>query len=101
MNGEVFLEMACGALGVTIDILAGSRKDRETTRLRRLVATIGIERRSQRAGVLGPLLGKHPDVVSRWVRIGAERRCTDEDFAEAADNLDRRVFELSSSKDSP
>jgi len=101
IEGRLFLDLASQALGITIDTLSSTRKDRETTRLRQLSAMIGIERWGQRAGLLRPLLGKHPDVVSRWVSMGAERRCTDEDFAEAADNLDRRVFELSSSKGSP
>jgi len=99
LEGEYFLELACQVLEIAMDILASSRKDRETTRLRLLVASTAVERWGQRVGVLGPLLGKHPDVVSRWVRMGAERRCTDEDFAETADHLDRMIFELSSSRD--
>lgn len=100
LEGVVFLELACQGLGITVDVLASPRKDRETTRFRLLIASVAVERWSQRAGVLGPLLGKHPDVVSRWVRMGADRRRIEEDFAEATDHLDRYVFELSSSDDS-
>jgi hypothetical protein len=57
------------------------------------VATLGIERWEQRAGSLGEALGKHPDVVSRWGRSGAERRSTDHEFAERLDELDAKLSE--------
>ncbi|MCD4748009.1 MAG: transposase [Thermoanaerobaculales bacterium] len=38
--------------------------------------------------MLGNVLGKPPDVVSRWARKGAERRLSDPEFAEAIDQLD-------------
>ena len=62
-------------------------------RLRQLVATVGIERWGQRAGGIGDVLGKHPDVVSRWARAGAERRLTDSEFAKALDELDALLAE--------
>ena len=34
------------------------------------------------------MLGKHPDVVSRWARSGAERRASDAEFAKEIDALD-------------
>jgi putative transposase len=83
-----FVELACAGLGIATDSLSGPYKDRKTTRMRRLVATVGIERWSQRAGELGGVLGKHPDVVSRWARAGAERKTTDPKFVEAIDQLD-------------
>jgi hypothetical protein len=83
-----FVELACKGLGIDEASLTGRIKDRKTTRLRQLVATVGIERWEQRAGKLGHILGKHPDVVSRWARAGAERRSSDRDFAEALDRLD-------------
>ena len=36
---------------------------------------------------LGTVLAKHPDVVSRWARKGAERRSSDPEFAETIDQL--------------
>jgi hypothetical protein len=68
--------------------LTGPYKDRTTTRLRQLVATVGIERWGQRAGKIGDVLVKHPDVVSRWARAGAEKKSSDPEFAEAIDQLD-------------
>lgn len=38
-----FVELVCTRLETTIDVLASSRKDRETTRIHQLVATVGIE----------------------------------------------------------
>ena len=88
-----FVELACSSLGISPDTLSGNLKDRETTKLRQIVATLGIERWEQRAGSLGEALGKHPDVVSRWARSGAERRSTDHEFAERLDDLDATLSE--------
>ena len=62
-------------------------------KLRQIVAALGIERWEQRAGCLGEALGKHPDVVSRWARSGAERKSTDHEFAELLDELDAELSE--------
>jgi hypothetical protein len=83
-----FIMRACEALGVSTDALTGPHKDRKTMRLRRLVATVGIERWNQQAGTIGRVLGKHPDVVGRWERSGAERRASDAQFAKEIDALD-------------
>jgi hypothetical protein len=85
--------LACAGLGIVTESLAGKLKDRRTMTLRQLVATVGIERWNQRAGKLGGILGKHPDVVSRWARAGAERRSSDHEFAEGLDQLDATLAE--------
>ena len=94
-----FLELACTALGASINALACSRKDPETRRLHQLIATVGIERWGQRAAALGGLLGKHPDVVSRWARTGAERRSREVEFSDALDRLDRSLAEAPTNPD--
>ena len=93
-----FVELACKGLGIARRRCPAELKDRKTTRLRQLVATIGIERWEQRAGKLGDVLGKHPDVVSRWARAGAERRSSDREFAEELDRLDATLAESCQSK---
>ena len=93
LEAAEFLELVCAGLGVDMESMTGRIKDRKTTTLRQLVATIGIERWNQRAGKLGSILGKHPDVVSRWARAGAERRSSDQDFAEALVRLDATLAE--------
>jgi len=45
------------------------------------------------------LLGKHPDVVSRWARTGAERRSKDEGFSDALDEFDRFLANTPSAPD--
>ena len=89
-----FVELACSRLGISTELLSGNLKDRKTTKLRQIVATLGIERWGQRAGSLGEALGKHPDVVSRWARSGAERRSTDHEFARLLDELDATLSEV-------
>ena len=93
LEAAEFLELVCCGLGVEMELMTGRIKDRKTTTLRHLVATIGIERWNQRAGKLGAILGKHPDVVSRWARAGAERRSLDQEFAETLDRLDATLAE--------
>lgn len=88
-----FVELACSRLGISPETLSGNLKDRKTTKLRQIVATLGIEGWEQRAGSLGRVLGKHPDVVSRWARSGAELRSTDHEFAELLDDLDAMLSE--------
>ena len=98
LDAAAFVALARKGLGIDEASLTGRIKDRKTTRLRQLVATVGIERWEQRAGKLGHILGKHPDVVSRWARAGAETRSSDRDFAEALDRLDATLVESCHSK---
>lgn len=88
LDATEFVELVCSLLGITPESLAGNLKDQKISMQRQIVATLGIERWSQRAGNLGEVLGKNPDVVSRWARTGAERRTTDPEFAEVLDQLD-------------
>lgn len=83
-----FVELACDGLGISIETIACARQDLKTTEFRQVIATLGIERWGQRAGKLGAVLGKHPDVVSRWARNGADKRSSDPEFAETIDQLD-------------
>ena len=67
------------------------RKDQATTRLRELVAAGGIERWGQRPGELGRVLGKHPDMVSRWARMAALRTADDLSLVDQQEALDRTI----------
>ena len=91
LGADEYILHACSKLGIDVSVLAGPRKDRETMRLRQLIAALGVERWSQRAGRMGAILGKHPDVVSRWARKGAERRSEDQRFTDAINELDRQL----------
>ena len=87
----MFAEAACRAPGVEPRLLASHRKDRSTTRLRELVAAVGLERWGQSAGELGRVLGTHPDVVSRWARRAATRRAEDPAIADQHQALDLQI----------
>jgi putative transposase len=99
MEADDFIESVGACLGVTIEVIASSRKDPETNRLHQLVATLGIERWNQKAGKLGALLGRHPDVISRWVRTGANRRLKDVEYSQAVEELDRLLTETPGTRD--
>jgi len=86
-----FIDVACECLGTDTERLAGRLRDRVTAEKRRLVATLGVERWSQRSGELAELLGKNPEVVSHWVGQGVRRRMKDADFNRALDELDHEL----------
>ena len=71
--------------------VASRRQDSETGRLRRLIASCGIERWGQRAGDLATVLRKHPVVVSRWVSEASRIRSEDQAFADELDALDETM----------
>ncbi len=95
LDAGEFLALACRILRVEITHLASNRRDRPTTHLRQLVATLGIERWSQQAGRVARLLDKHPVVVSRWVRQGGRRAADDREFAKALNALDKQCQDAS------
>jgi predicted membrane GTPase involved in stress response len=71
--------------------VASRRQDSETGRLRRLIASCGIERWDQRAGELATVLRKHWVVVSRWVSDASRIRSEHQAFADELDALDRAM----------
>jgi hypothetical protein len=91
VEAVVFVQRVCELLGIEPALLTSGRRDRETVRHRELIAAVGIERWGLRAGDLGRALGKHPDVVSRWVRIAASRRAEDPALAELHEHLDHEL----------
>jgi len=60
-------------------------------RLRRVIASCGIERWEQRAGELAVILRKHSVVVSRWVREARQLSNKDEGFAAEIEALDQAL----------
>lgn len=88
-----FLETACRVLGIAPADLADRGSGREVTRARCLVVAVGVERWRQGTKGLADLLGRRADVVSRWVRWGAERRQADDAFGRDYEALDRALDE--------
>lgn len=85
----VFLEAAASALGLEPVTLMTASSAHELTRQRSLVSALAVERWRLRPSELSPLFGRRNDVVSRWVRWGAERRRLDDEFRDAYEALDR------------
>ena len=83
-----YLSVTCRILDIDPMELAGDGKNRDLSRMRYLIAVLGVERWGQRAKKLGGLLGRRGDAVSRWVRCGSELRESDDAFQEAYDELD-------------
>jgi putative transposase len=93
LDADEFVTMAGDVLGVDVDQLASSRQDTATAKLRRIVASCGIERWGQRAGEMAKVLRKHPVVVSRWVSEGRQMRDEDGKFSAALEKLDSALSE--------
>jgi len=91
LQAEDFLALATGLLEVEVSRLASRRQDSPTARLRRMIASCGIERWGQRAGKLASVLSKHPVVVSRWVSEGNRLREEDQEFSVALEALDKAL----------
>jgi REP element-mobilizing transposase RayT len=91
VGAKVFIELASDLLSVGVDRLAGRRQDRTTARLRRLIASCGVERWEQRSGELAKEFQKHSVVVSRWVGEARELRKHDEKFAAELESLDKKL----------
>jgi hypothetical protein len=56
-----------------------------------VVATLGVERWSQKRTALTAVSNKNPDVVSHWAEEGARRRQEDPGYAAKLDELDERL----------
>jgi REP element-mobilizing transposase RayT len=91
-----YLAAACGILNVNPARVAGAGQDREISRLRYLIAAVGIERWGMQAKALGNEIGRRPEVVTRWAARGAEERLEDVEFKEAYEGLDRGLAERAS-----
>ena len=91
LRAEQFITLACECLRVDPKDVASRRQDGATGRLRRLIASCGVERWDQRAGHLAAVLKKHPVVVSRWVSEAGRIRIEDDDFAADLEALDRAL----------
>ena len=94
LEARDFVAMASGLLDIEIEQLSSRRQDAETARLRRVVASLGVERWGQRAGALAKVLNKHSVVVSRWVSQGRQLREDDEVFSTTVETLDTALSEL-------
>jgi hypothetical protein len=71
--------------------IAGGSQDRAASRLRYLIGALAIERWGIRAKELGELLGRRPEVVTRWAARGAELRQRDEGFTSEYEAIDRTL----------
>ena len=92
-SGE-FIKMACEILNVEVDQLASRRQDSATARLRRMVASLGIERWGQRAGELARVMRKHTVVVSRWVSEARQLREDDNEYSGSIEALDSALSRM-------
>ena len=91
LSAAEFLERCAELLDVSVVRLAVRQRDAATSRLRYLVAGVGIERWRQRPAELGECLGRWPEAVGRWALRAGELRVADDAFRAAYESLDARL----------
>jgi hypothetical protein len=91
LPAEQFLELCAELLEVPLAHLAARGKDAETTHLRYLAASVGIERWRQRQVDLARCLGRWPEAVGRWARRAGRLRVSDERFRAEYESLGERL----------
>ncbi len=96
MSAAEFLAATCRLLGFDVELISGQTYRRDVTRARMLLAAVAVERWHQSPRELSGELGRRADVVSRWVRWGAERRTTDPTFSKDYEALDQALAESTS-----
>lgn len=87
-GAEEWLKLVCAYLDIDQELIEGRGRGPEIVEIRELIGLVGIERFGVKAVDLARALGKSPDGVSKWMRRGVIRRETDQDFAEAAKDLE-------------
>ena len=90
---EEFLEGACRLMGVSPFRVLGPASDRATSRLRYLIAGVGIERWGQRPSEIAAVLGRWPETVGRWARRAGQLRQSEPSFIEEFEQLDTLLSE--------
>jgi putative transposase len=77
---EDFLVTAANVLDVGIGQLTAPRSGRELTRIREMLALVGVETYGIKGKDLAQHLGRSPGAVSRWLWMGGKRRVHDAVF---------------------
>ena len=88
LSAPELLQAACEVLGIEAQRLAGTAQDLEVSRARYLLGGLAIERWRVRSGELARVLGRRPEIVSRWAARAGELRGRDETFRRAYEELD-------------
>jgi REP element-mobilizing transposase RayT len=88
LDAGAFAERACSVLGVSADCLSSPEKNREVSEIRYLVGGLAIERWRVGAAKLAAVVGRRPEVVTRWAARAGERRQEDDAFRRRYDALD-------------
>ncbi len=91
VKAEDFLSLAAEILKMAPEKLTAPGSGHQITRVRLLILALAVERWHLRPSSFAPLFRRRNDVVSRWVRWGAQRRMEDEDFRELYDDLDHEL----------
>lgn len=88
---DVFLSLAARELSVTVREVTAHSSGHRITEIRTLLLSLAVERWRLRPSELAPLFERRNDVLSRWVRWGAQRRLEDVEFAALYEKIDRRL----------
>lgn len=93
VTADDFLSLAAEILNLdlVVEKITAPGSGHQTTKFRSLILALAVERWRLQPSNFAPLFRRRNDVVSRWVRWGAQRRMEDQDFRSLYDNLDHEL----------
>jgi REP element-mobilizing transposase RayT len=91
VTAAAFLRVAGELLQLTVEEITAPGSGHRITRARSLLLALAVERWRLRPSELAPLFARRNDVVSRWVRWGAQRRLEDREFRKVYEDLDHGI----------
>jgi putative transposase len=91
-DAATFIERACEVLDVSPESLSSALKGRDISEARYLVGGLAIERWRLRAGELAAVLGKRPEVITRWAAQAGKWRQAEESFRRRYEELDEALY---------
>jgi len=91
VKADDFLSLAAEILNMAAEKLTAPGSGQQITRVRSLILALAVERWHLSPSSFAPLFRRRNDVVSRWVRWGAQRRMEDQDFRSLYDDLDHEL----------
>jgi len=91
LKAGVFLTASAEMIEIPLEVLTAPGSGHQLTQTRSLILALAVERWRLRPSDFAPLFSRRNDVVSRWVRWGANRRMGDDRFRTEYDDLDHAL----------
>lgn len=94
IEAGVFLARAAELLNLSVEEVTARNSGHQITRIRSLILSLAVERWRLRPSEFAPFFGRRNDVVSRWVKWGAQRRLNEADFRNLYEKVDGELSQI-------